>query len=73
MCRYFDPSGCGYYRTSDMRKLLHALGLRLPHRRCLDLVYAVTDADRRESRVYYSRVAPEGSRLLRGKTGQTGQ
>lgn len=31
--RFFDPTGCGYFRTTDLRRLLHALGTGACHRR----------------------------------------
>lgn len=42
--RFFDRTGCGYFRTDDLRRLLHALGLGLPHRVVRELARGKDDA-----------------------------
>lgn len=36
--RFFDRTGCGYFKTEDLRRLLHSLGLGLPQRLVKELV-----------------------------------
>eukprot|EP00955_Chlamydomonas_euryale_P005978 63723-Chlamydomonas_euryale.AAC.1 len=39
-CRFFDRGGSGYLRTDDLKRILHAVGLQLPHRAVKALVAA---------------------------------
>jgi len=41
--RYFDKTGTGYLRCEDLRRIVHNLGLQLPHRRVRTLVLGVSE------------------------------
>jgi hypothetical protein len=67
--RFFDPIGAGSFRPSELRRLLHNLGRRLPQRRVVELVSSATEADaerRASGRVVYARTGLPGARVLQG-------
>lgn len=53
--RYFDKTGTGYLRVEDVRRIVHNLGVCLPHRavRCLVQGAADPTGGWRGERVYY--------------------
>ncbi len=61
LVRFFDRTGCGYFKQDDCRRLLHSLGLGLSYRMVRDIASAAVEASARASAAPGSR-APSSDR-----------